>query len=285
MRGELDTYEVFALGAARLAARLAQLHDEQQQEEAEPGANHTETRRRRPPLPSPPPPAWRWVERRAPLTGERVGMLELERWLPAAASEAVAAAGALSASEVGRAEEEEKDEATIAAPLSGVDGGAPYPPSPRHCYTFHAAYSRTYRAPVLCFSATRADGMPLTPEQVHRDLSPWLQMHGPGPSAAAGDSGDAATAPSRSWDFYLARGEHPAGLGASLGPSVYFLHPCRTAERMALLMERQEGGAGGGAGDSAAAAAAADRYLSAWLSAVGPAVGLARPPQPEEEVR
>jgi hypothetical protein len=310
------TYDLFAMGAARLAARLdrmAQQAEEQQQQKQQ---------LRRLPVPPaaagqgggpeqggapaaaavvPPPPPWRWVERRAPVTGERVGVLELERWLPAAPAEEAAAVaegesdGGDDTAEAGL----EVDEATAttattatttATTTTATAVAAPPSPPPRHRYLFHSAYSRTYRVPVLCFSATREDGAPLPPEQVRRDLSPWLQMHGPGGGVGGGDGGggdggggggdgggDADKA--RSWDFYLARGEHPAeGWACRGGSSVYFLHPCRTAERMALLLMMMEGGAGGDA-----AAVAADRYLCAWLSAAGPAVGLPRPPLPEEE--
>jgi hypothetical protein len=270
--GEL-TYDLFARGAARLSERLLLAR----RQPSEQGFQ------------------WRWIERTHPTGGASVGVLELERWLPAAngaprARDASASAGA-----------------------EDPDGAALAPTSSRHRYVFHAAHSAVYRAPVLCWRAERADGAPLPPEQVRADLSPWLEAHGPqsaesaegvrgeqrqqqhgasdesheeGKDGGEQGSGEGAPPPGPSWDFYLARGEHPGGLPGAPA-HVYYLHPCRTPERMALLMAPP----GGGGADEAAAAggasetdAAASRYLAAWLSAVAPAVGLPRPPQPEEEI-
>lgn len=290
--GELS-YDRFARGAARLSARLARLDvgdDEQQHEAAAATTNNNTTNKNSS--------RWRWVERRAPLTGARVGLLELERWLPAAA-----AAAEEGVEEEAAAVQQEDDEAAVKT--------NPYPNHQNHHrYLFHAAHSAVYRVPVLCFRAERADGAPLPPGQVRADLSPWLEAHGPpeglegedaqqheeeveeaeerrngGAGAEEGGSGSAAarrlTDPS--WDFYLARGEHPAGAvpGLTAPGHVYYLHPCRSAARMALLMrggDDDEDDDDGNEDDDEAAS----RYLAAWLSAVAPAVGLPRPPQPEE---
>lgn len=267
------SYDLFARGAARLSARLAarlgddEEHQEQQQHRADATAPSAAT------LSSC---RWRWVEHAAPLTGvARVGVLALERWLPAAAAAAAASSAAPEP-------QEQDDEASVAVNTQQQN---------HHRYVFHAAHSAVYRVPVLCFRAERADGAPLGPEQVRADLSPWLEMHGPALGGdveeAKEDEQDERAAPSSSWEFYLARGEHPAGPFPGAPSHVYYLHPCRTAERMALLMttggenQQQQGAANREQDD--AEAEAASRYLAAWLSAVSPAVGLPRPPQPEED--
>jgi hypothetical protein len=260
------SYDLFARGAARLSARLAARlddddygHQQHQADATEPKTTATRNCH------------WRWVERTAPLTGTRVGVLELERWLPAASAVPEP--------------QEQDDEAAVAV-------NTHHHQQNHHRYVFHAAHSAVYRVPVLCFRAERADGAPLAPEQVRADLSPSLEMHGPPLAAdaeqASGGDESAETPPpssSSSWQFYLARGEHPAGPFPGAPAHVYYLHPCRTAERMALLMgeNQQQVAAGIKEEEDDDDAEAASRYLAAWLSAVSPAVGLPRPPQPEED--
>jgi Autophagocytosis associated protein, active-site domain len=115
-------------------------------------------------------------------------------------------------------------------------------------WTFSIVYSETYRVPVLYFHAEhRVSGEPCSRAQVLRYLSPG--------DMAAEDS----------WEF-VSQEPHP-----HTGFPSYFLHPCRTAERMTVLTQGEEN--------------LIVNSLWAWMSMIFPAVGHAIPPSFYEKVQ
>ena len=115
---------------------------------------------------------------------------------------------------------------------------------------WHVVYSNTYRVPVLLFQFTLADGQPLDSEQVMAAI----QQHSDGRSSSLVlDAAHNTELPPVSCI------SHPA-----LCRPFYCLHPCQTARVMALLQsepatrDKDEGALN----------------VLAWLSAVGPFVGL-----------
>ncbi|XP_041100654.1 ubiquitin-like-conjugating enzyme ATG10 isoform X2 [Polyodon spathula] len=110
-------------------------------------------------------------------------------------------------------------------------------------YEYHVVYSSSYQSPVLYFRACKLDGRPLSLEEiwerVHDNYKDRL-LQGP-------------------WDT-ITQQEHPL-----LGQPFFILHPCRTHEFMSPIVQ---------------AAKQENRHLNvitAWLSMVGPVVGLALP--------
>ncbi|XP_061191966.1 ubiquitin-like-conjugating enzyme ATG10 isoform X1 [Saccostrea echinata] len=106
-------------------------------------------------------------------------------------------------------------------------------------YEFHIVYSQSYNVPVLYFNAHFQNGKLLSLEEIW-DMVPAVYKE---------------RLTQDRWTF-ISQQEHPL-----LGRPFYFLHPCHTADLMrnipALTDKRQ--------------------YIIAWLSAVGPVVGLQLP--------
>lgn len=109
-------------------------------------------------------------------------------------------------------------------------------------WTFHILYSEIYATPTLWFRAVRADGVPLTGDEIGALLMGVRVSDG---GAAAGEEGVGAGVGMRvegeqqeRWTV-LSQDEHPL-----LGFSYYFLHPCGTPARMAHLMSVERDGAG-----------------------------------------
>eukprot|EP00741_Cyanophora_paradoxa_P001527 tig00000492_g1478.t1 len=134
------------------------------------------------------------------------------------------------------------------------------PAGEAYVYEHHVVFSPSYSVPVLYFRASRSDGSPLTAEEV------WANI----PHRFRADSAGAAV---------VSQNEHPV-----LGSPFFFMHPCGTADLMAALLRPSPGpGEGEGYGAQCACAgqhsdADRNRYLAAWLAAVGPAAGLAVSP-------
>lgn len=108
-------------------------------------------------------------------------------------------------------------------------------------WSFSIVYSHTWSVPVLYFLAQHRDGSPLTRSEV---VSLLTSIHHQNQVTDA-------------WDF-VSQEEHPIS-----GIPSFFLHPCRTNERIVLIQSL-------------------DRYsegmkLLAWMSMVLPSVGLAMP--------
>jgi hypothetical protein len=82
-------------------------------------------------------------------------------------------------------------------------------------WSFSIVYSDTYQVPTLYFHVQHQDGSPCIRSQVLQ----WLQE----------DTIDESE--TNSWDF-VSQEQHP-----HTGFPSYFLHPCRTSERMKLLQE------------------------------------------------
>ncbi|CAL5031239.1 unnamed protein product [Urochloa decumbens] len=114
-----------------------------------------------------------------------------------------------------------------------------------HVYDFHVVYSHSYKAPVLYFQGHRSDGQLLTLDEIKQDL----------PS-------DSLKVLSESKWTFITREEHP-----QLSRPWFTLHPCATSDWMKLLLEESK----------VAYEEQLLRYLPAWLSVVGQAVGLKIP--------
>ncbi|TVU15377.1 hypothetical protein EJB05_38896 [Eragrostis curvula] len=114
-----------------------------------------------------------------------------------------------------------------------------------HVYDFHVVYSHSYRVPVLYFQGHHSSGQLLTLDEIKQEL----------PSTSFKVISESK------WTF-ITREEHP-----HLSRPWFTLHPCGTSEWMKLLLKETE---------------VADKeqwlkYLPAWLSVVGQAVGLKIP--------
>ncbi|XP_076842610.1 ubiquitin-like-conjugating enzyme ATG10 [Brachyhypopomus gauderio] len=138
--------------------------------------------------------------------------------------------------------EEEVDIVTEEDQVDDVDGGAYAVCENRAVihYEYHVLYSCSYQAPVLYFRASSLDGRPLSLGEVWNNVHPnYRQRLLQGP-----------------WDT-LTQQEHPL-----LGQPFFMLHPCRTEEfiRPILQMAHSE--------------KRRVNYVLAWLSMVGPVVGL-----------
>ncbi|XP_025824682.1 ubiquitin-like-conjugating enzyme ATG10 isoform X2 [Panicum hallii] len=112
-----------------------------------------------------------------------------------------------------------------------------------HVYDFHVVYSYSYKVPVLYFQGHRSDGQLLTLDEIKQHL----------PSNSLKVLGESK------WTF-ITREEHP-----HLSRPWFTLHPCATSDWMKLLLEQSK---------VAIEEQSLLRYLSAWLSVVGQAVGL-----------
>ena len=118
-----------------------------------------------------------------------------------------------------------------------------------HCeyaeFTFSVVFNDTWRVPTLYFTCYRGDGAPLRRREVLDILLRGQR------SARSSDEDEAL------WEF-VSQEEHPV-----TGTPAYFLHPCRTADRMGELIKlRHEVDE---VGDSCP--------LLSWMSMVLPAVG------------
>ncbi|XP_069127205.1 ubiquitin-like-conjugating enzyme ATG10 [Argopecten irradians] len=109
-------------------------------------------------------------------------------------------------------------------------------------YEYHVVYSQSYNVPVLYFNIYKADGSLLNLEEV------WSRVPDMYRDRLHLDR----------WTF-LTQQEHPI-----LGRPYFQLHPCHTAD----LMEQVAGISSPGNNSN---------YIIAWLSAVGPVVGLDLP--------
>ena len=121
---------------------------------------------------------------------------------------------------------------------------------------WHVVYSNSYRVPVLLFQLTLADGQPLDAAAVQRAI-----LHcsdGRSSALAVDDASAAADCPPVSCI------SHPA-----LCRPFYCLHPCQTAHVMAVLQSSSALQK-----DGCAASDGEELNVLAWLSAVGPFVGL-----------
>ncbi|XP_042308411.1 ubiquitin-like-conjugating enzyme ATG10 isoform X4 [Sceloporus undulatus] len=110
-------------------------------------------------------------------------------------------------------------------------------------YEYHVLYSCSYQAPVLYFQACFLDGKPLTLDEIWKNVHECYKEHlwqGP-------------------WDT-VTQQEHPL-----LGQPFFFLHPCRTNEFMASVLSGSH------------KQRRSTNYIIAWLSTVGPVVGLNLP--------
>nr|XP_034601921.1 ubiquitin-like-conjugating enzyme ATG10 [Setaria viridis]TKW05216.1 hypothetical protein SEVIR_7G161300v2 [Setaria viridis]TKW05217.1 hypothetical protein SEVIR_7G161300v2 [Setaria viridis] len=114
-----------------------------------------------------------------------------------------------------------------------------------HVYDFHVVYSHSYKVPVLYFQGHRSDGQLLTTDEIKQDLP----------------SNSLKVLSESKWTF-ITREEHP-----HLSRPWFTLHPCATGDWMKLLLEESK----------VAYEEQSPRYLSAWLSVVGQAVGLKIP--------
>ena len=109
-------------------------------------------------------------------------------------------------------------------------------------WNFSIVYSETWRVPVLYFSVQQKDGTPCTRNHVLEVLQ--------------GDSHSHQNQVADSWDF-VSHEEHPV----SRCPS-FFLHPCRTQERLETLLQTA----------NSSISDVALRLLS-WMSMIFPSVG------------
>jgi len=114
-----------------------------------------------------------------------------------------------------------------------------------HVYDFHVVYSYSYKVPVLYFQGHRSDGQLLTLDEIKHNLP----------------SNSLKVLSESKWTF-ITREEHP-----HLSRPWFTLHPCATSDWMKLLLEESK----------VAIEEQSLRYLSAWLSVVGQAVGLKIP--------
>ncbi|OEL17006.1 Ubiquitin-like-conjugating enzyme ATG10 [Dichanthelium oligosanthes] len=114
-----------------------------------------------------------------------------------------------------------------------------------HVYDFHIVYSYSYKVPVLYFQGHRSDGQLLTLDEIKQGLP----------------SNSLKVLSESKWTF-ITQEEHP-----HLSRPWFTLHPCATGDWMKLLLEESK----------AAYEEQSLRYLPAWLSVVGQAVGLKIP--------
>ncbi|KAK3144360.1 hypothetical protein QOZ80_4AG0312000 [Eleusine coracana subsp. coracana] len=133
------------------------------------------------------------------------------------------------------------DDADIVADDSWVQSSSDV----AHVYDFHAVYSHSYRVPVLYFQGHHASGQLLTLDEIKQDLP----------------SNSFKVLNESKWTF-ISREEHP-----HLSRPWFTLHPCGTSDWMKLLLQETE------VMDKEKTL----KYLPAWLSVVGQAVGLKIP--------
>ena len=123
-------------------------------------------------------------------------------------------------------------------------------------FYFSIVYSETYQVPVLYFHAQHPfNGEPCSRTHVMRFLFPGDTTTTTTSSSSSGDS----------WEF-VSQEPHP-----HTGFPSYFLHPCRTSERLQLLRQQLK--------DDKV------HYLWAWMSMIFPAVGFSIPSQFYQKVQ
>jgi len=126
-------------------------------------------------------------------------------------------------------------------------------------WTFSIVFHETWRVPTLYFACSRSDGTPLARKRVLDILLSHRVDANGGHDIGTGD-GRNEEEEEDLWEF-VSQEEHPA-----TGEPSYFLHPCRTAERMEAM-------ALGGGRDFVACP------LLSWMSMILPAVGCKMPPE------
>ncbi|XP_008053356.1 ubiquitin-like-conjugating enzyme ATG10 [Carlito syrichta] len=110
-------------------------------------------------------------------------------------------------------------------------------------YEYHVLHSCSYRVPVLYFRASFLDGTPLTLQDIWEGIHECYKtrlLQGP-------------------WDT-ITQQEHPI-----LGQPFFVLHPCKTSEFMTPVVRNSR------------KINRSINYITSWLSAVGPVVGLHLP--------
>ncbi|KAI7825040.1 hypothetical protein BX661DRAFT_42559 [Kickxella alabastrina] len=112
---------------------------------------------------------------------------------------------------------------------------------------YHIVYSATWRVPTMYLRATHNGAMVLSTSEVTRLLVSDREVRG---AIRAVDFGGA-----------LGIQDHP-----ELGTPFMWLHPCHTATMLGAVVSPRDGVSVGTA-----------EYLAAWISLIGPAVGLALP--------
>ena len=154
--------------------------------------------------------------------------------------------------DTGQLEVHESDELTLMPPPDSMESLVA--PSAAVWCEWHVVYSSSYRVPVLLFQFTFSDGQPLDSEQVMQAI----RMSGDGRSSSlvVDDAASSAEYPPVSCI------SHPA-----LCRPFYCLHPCQTARVMSLLQTEPTAHPHVKCEESAL-------DVLAWLSAVGPFVGL-----------
>ena len=181
------------------------------------------------------------------------GVLELEGHALRPAGGAIVAPstiGAAAAAGAAEAEEEEEDPAAlrVSAPLA-------------HRYSLHVVYNACYAVPQLLLRGAQPGGAPLPWSLVLADLAPFSA-----PAAAAARDDGAAAMGARS--TFLTPWEHP------MRPREEWLalHPCGTRDALAALLAPDHTPV-----RAPAPQAALRRYMRAWWSLVGGAVGAPLP--------
>ena len=150
--------------------------------------------------------------------------------------------------DVGHADESLEDATILEDPEQFADEDRP---GMTIFWYFSVVYSDSYQVPVLYFHVQHQDGSPCSRDQVVG----WLR-----PNATTATEKDSSDSTIDSWDF-VSQERHPY-----TGFPSYFLHPCRTSERMELLQESTSPGE------------TEINYLWAWMSIVLPAVNHPIPP-------
>jgi len=159
------------------------------------------------------------------------------------------------------------DEAPTAAAATGCNNSNEYYTE----WTFSIVFHPTWRVPALYFACGRTDGTPLNRRQV---LDILLLLRRDSHEKNTNNNNEGGRNEDESlWEF-VSREEHPVS-----GKPCYFLHPCRTAERMELMMmtmmqnndsnDEQTAGAGAGAGAGGRCCCP----LLSWMTMILPVVG------------
>jgi hypothetical protein len=140
-------------------------------------------------------------------------------------------------------------------------------------WTFSVVYSDTYRVPVLYFHVQNPDGSPCSRSQVVQWLSPTSASTEKGENSSTEESLSGTTETS-SWEF-VSQEQHP-----HTGFPSYFLHPCRTSERMKLLQEVATVPLDDSNDtQSSWSSSSSIHFLWAWMSMILPAVNHTTPPK------
>lgn len=126
-------------------------------------------------------------------------------------------------------------------------------------WTFSIVFHETWRVPTLYFTCGHSDGIPLCRRQV---LDILLRHTAATTSCQQQKGGDWNE--EELWDF-VSQEEHPM-----TGKPSYFLHPCRTAERMEVMLQLQSRGVDGSDGKNENNGGCP---LLSWMSMVLPVVG------------